>query len=205
MKYITEIIPATFDDAGFATVNGWVKVYRAHKDTGEYLGVDMERTFIGVSVAAGAYLDEPELPESDDIAICRSLDGQSWVQVADHRGKTGYHTQSREPRQIQQLGELPPEITLLKPVTDFDVWDGKQWNTDTIARNQYQTRQAEEHRQALLHHAEDRIRQLERRKRLGMATKQDMTLLQEWEIYSVKLTDIDLFVIPDIDWPEQPE
>ncbi len=37
---------------------------------------------------------------------------------------------------------------------------------------------------------------LERKKRLEMATERDIALLREWEIYSVKLSDVD--------WPKSP-
>ncbi|WP_340620302.1 tail fiber assembly protein [Xenorhabdus siamensis] len=191
MKYTTEITTPEFDENGYATLIGWVTVYRADTETGEYLCADMERTYPGFSLSAGAYLDAPELPKSGDIAVCRHPDGKSWVRVPDYRGKTAYHIETREPRILQQFGELPPELTLLKPQTEFDKWDGKKWVTDTTAQHQHAVQQAESQRQSLLHEAEERIRQLERRKRLEMATEQEIALLQEWEIYSVKLSDVD--------------
>ncbi|PHM48560.1 tail fiber assembly protein [Xenorhabdus miraniensis] len=204
MKYTTNIKITEFNEQGFATANGWIRVYRANTETGEYLCADMERTVMGVSLSAGAYLDEPEIPKSDNIAVCRHPDGQSWVHVPDYRGKTAYHIKTREPKAILQLGQLPPELTLLKPKTEFDVWNGKKWITDTTAQRQHGIQQAEIQCQSLLHDAEQQISLLERKKRLGVLTETEAILLREWEIYSVKLADIDCYA-PDIHWPEQPK
>ncbi|WP_274725658.1 tail fiber assembly protein [Xenorhabdus bovienii] len=38
-----------------------------------------------------------------------------------------------------------------------------------------------------------------------MATDREIALLREWEIYSVKLTEIDTSTAPDVKWPEQPK
>ncbi|WP_340621036.1 tail fiber assembly protein [Xenorhabdus siamensis] len=205
MKYTTEITTPEFDENGYATLIGWVTVYRADTETGEYLCADMERTHPGFSLSAGAYLDAPELPKSADIAVCRAPDGKSWVHVPDYRGKKVYHTETRQEMEIGYIGELKPEHTLLSPETEFDKWDGKKWVTDIAAQHQHAVQQAESQRQSLLHEAEERIRQLERRKRLEMATEQEIALLREWEIYSVKLSDVDCSTAPDITWPEPPK
>ncbi|WP_426099316.1 tail fiber assembly protein [Providencia sp. PROV200] len=52
--------------------------------------------------------------------------------------------------------------------------------------------------------AEQNILMLERKVRLGMATDEEIELLRQWEIYSVKLSDIDTSFAPDIDWPQKP-
>ncbi|MDE9556619.1 tail fiber assembly protein [Xenorhabdus bovienii] len=53
--------------------------------------------------------------------------------------------------------------------------------------------------------ADDHFSLLEHKQRLAMATDREIALLREWEIYSVKLTDIDTSTAPDIAWPEQPK
>ncbi|PHM26555.1 tail fiber assembly protein [Xenorhabdus budapestensis] len=204
-KYTTNIQMAEFDENGLAIVEGWAEVYLCHSQTREFLGKSYDRVPRGFSVVADAYLDAPELPKSDDIAVCRAPDGKSWVHIPDYRGKTVYYTETRQETEIDYIGELKPEHTLLPPGTEFDKWDGKKWVTDTTAQHQHAVQQAESQRQSLLHEAEERIRQLERRKRLEMATEQEIALLREWEIYSVKLTDIDISTAPDIAWPEPPK
>ncbi|OKP01219.1 tail fiber assembly protein [Xenorhabdus eapokensis] len=205
MKYTTDIKTPKFNENGFATSNSWVMVYRANTETREYICADMERTVIGVSLSAGAYLDAPELPDSFDIAVCRSEDEKSWVHIPDYRGKIAYHIKTRESRKIQSIGELSSELTLLEPKTSFDKWDGKQWVTDFDEQKKYDLQQVESQKQSLLHEAERKIIQLERKVRLEMASKEEVSLLREWEIYSVKLVELDISDIKKNDWPQKPE
>ncbi|KMJ44006.1 tail fiber protein of a prophage [Xenorhabdus khoisanae] len=205
MKYTTDIKTPKFDKNGFATSNGWVMVYRANTETREYIFADMERTVIGVGLSAGAYLDAPELPDSADIAVCRSKDEKSWINVPDYRGKTVYHIKTRQSHKIQSIGELPSELTLLKPKTSFDKWDGKQWMTDFDEKQKNDLQQIENQKQSLLHEAEQRIIQLERKVRLDMASKEEISLLREWEVYSIKLIDLDISDSKEFNWPKKPE
>ncbi|WP_274713960.1 tail fiber assembly protein [Xenorhabdus bovienii] len=160
----------------------------------------------GVSLSAGAYSDAPELPDSFNIAVCRSADNKSWTHVADYRRKTAYHTKNRESWKVQSIGELPSELTLLELKTSFDKWDGKQWVTDVNAQKQHILQELESQKKSLLHEAEQRIVQLERKVRLDMASKEEISLLNEWEVYSVKLIDINIDIsgINKLGWPKKP-
>ncbi|MCC8367172.1 tail fiber assembly protein [Xenorhabdus sp. PB61.4] len=180
-------------------------VYRANTETKEYICADMERTVIGVSLSAGAYLDEPELPDSADIAVCRSTDEKSWVNIPDYRGKTAYHIKNKQSQKIQVIGELPSELTLFEPKTSFDKWDGKQWVIDLAEKQKHDLQQVEDQKQSLVHEAEQKIIQLERKVRLDMASQEEMSLLREWEVYSIKLIELDISDIKKIDWPQKPE
>ncbi|MBD2820350.1 tail fiber assembly protein [Xenorhabdus sp. 42] len=204
-NYTTNIQLAEFDEKGLAKVAGWVKVYICHVQTREFLGASYDSVPVGFSVVADAYRDAPELPDTENTAVIRAPDGKIWLHAPDYRGQTVYHTETQQETVINYIGELKPEHTLLAPCTEFDQWDGKNWVTDTAAQHQYEIQQAEAQRYAFLHEAEERIRQLERRKRLDMATEREVALLNEWEIYSVKLADINIEIAPDIEWPEQPE
>ncbi|MBD2803511.1 tail fiber assembly protein [Xenorhabdus sp. ZM] len=205
MKYTTVINTPKFDENGFATSAGWIKVYRADTTSGEYLGADMEYTYPKFSLSAGAYLDAPELPKSADIAVCRSPDGKSWIHLPDYRGKMGYHTRTRVPQNIQQFGALPSELTLSKPQTEFDVWKGQQWVTDVAAQRQYAIRQAEQEKFHLQQHADAMIKPLSDAVDLDMATKTEKAALLGWKKYRVLLNRVDCSAAPDIQWPEQPK
>jgi hypothetical protein len=204
-KYTTNIQMAEFDKNGLAVVEGWAEVYLCHAQTREFLGKSYDRVPLGFSVVADAYLDAPELPKSTDIAVCRAPDGQSWGHQPDYRGKRVYHTETRQAMEIGYIGELKPEHTLQAPATEFDQWNGNKWVTDTVALHQHATQQAENLRQSLLYEAEEHIRQLERKKRLAMASEQEIVLLNAWEIYSIRLSEVDCTTAPDIHWPEQPK
>lgn len=58
---------------------------------------------------------------------------------------------------------------------------------------------------ALQREAEDAIKPLERAKSLGIATPQELSLLTEWEKYSVYLMRVDTSLAPNIDWPQKPQ
>ncbi|WP_272661936.1 MULTISPECIES: tail fiber assembly protein, partial [unclassified Providencia] len=158
----------------------------------------------GGSVVADAYLDKPDLPTKENVAILRSEDEKSWVHVADYRGKTAYSTETRQPMDVDFIGELPSSLTLLEPKTEFDVWNGKKWMTDTGAQKAMLVEQAEQEKTQRLAEAEQNILMLERKVRLGMATDEEIELLRQWEIYSVKVSDIDTSTAPDIEWSMKP-
>ncbi|HGJ5883242.1 hypothetical protein [Arsenophonus sp.] len=73
MKYSTEIPKAEIDENGFAKNRGWIKTYLSRNEPPyEYFGATMELLYKGVSVGQYSYIDAPEIPNNDDIAIVRS-------------------------------------------------------------------------------------------------------------------------------------
>ncbi|MDH2306471.1 MULTISPECIES: tail fiber assembly protein [Providencia] len=203
-NYNLEIEQAEIGDNGLATKSGWIKVYIADPQTREYLNASMENIYFDVSVSAGAYIDAPELPTKTGFAVVRSEDGSKWEIVTDNRGKTAYSTETRQPMEVDFIGELPSNLTLLVPKTEFDVWNGKKWVTDIDAQKAMLVEQAEQEKTQRLEEAEQNILMLERKVRLGMATAEEIELLKQWEIYSVKVSDIDTSTAPDIEWPVKP-
>ncbi|MDE9543878.1 tail fiber assembly protein [Xenorhabdus bovienii] len=188
-QYQIELSMAKFKN-GFAEVSGWTKVYSAHYDTLEYMGVGMSLMQKGGGLPAQAFLDKPVLPTDSDTAICRSPDRQSWISLSDFRGKTAYNILSGYPMVITKLGELPSALTWLKPKTPFDKWDGHQWVTDV----EKQRKENEHQRQNFLNEARQQMAKLEQEKRLK---------LLEWDLYGVKLMELDISS-SNIDWPKKP-
>ncbi|WP_350913403.1 tail fiber assembly protein [Providencia huaxiensis] len=204
MKYSTEIQKAQLDEKGLATIAGWVEVYLCDSMTREYTRASLDNVPFGGSVVADAYTDKPEIPTKSGIAIIRSEDEKSWLYVTDYRGKTAYSTETREPVVINFIGDLPTTLTLLEPKTEFDVWKGQKWVTDTEAQKAMLIEQAEQEKTQRLEEAEQNILMLERKVRLGMATDEEIELLRQWEIYSINTSNIDTSLAPDIDWPQKP-
>ncbi|CDH34180.1 tail fiber assembly protein [Xenorhabdus bovienii] len=163
--YTTEVQQAEFDENGLAIIEGWADVFLCHSQTREFLGKSYDRVPRGFSVVADAYLDEPKLPESGNMAVICSPDGKSWIHVPDYRGKTAYHMGTRQKIEINYLDEIRPDHTLLAPTTQFDSWNGEKWVTDTTEQYQHEVQQAENQRQALLQDAERQLILLERKKR----------------------------------------
>ncbi|MGO2347873.1 MAG: tail fiber assembly protein, partial [Providencia sp.] len=180
------------------------KTYIADPATREYVNASMENIYFDVSVSAGAYIDAPELPTKAGFAVVRSKDETKWEIVADHRTKTAHSTETRQPTEIDFIGDLPPTLTLLEPQTEFDVWNGKKWVTDIEAQKASFIAIAESEKVQRLQEAEQNILMLERKVRLEMATDEEVALLKQWEIYSIKVADIDTSTAPDIEWPEKP-
>ncbi|SUC15891.1 Caudovirales tail fibre assembly protein [Proteus vulgaris] len=204
-KYNLDIQNGKIGSNGLADVAGWIKCYLAHPITNEYMGATMENVMFDVSLSAGAYLDEPPLPKKETQAVRRTKDGVAWEIVDDYRDSVAYDTQTKQSIMIDFIGSLPETLTLLKPTSEFDKWNGKKWVADEQAIKKAQINLAIKQKEELSGVAEARIVQLERKIRLELATDEDKVLLTEWEIYTVKLGDVNPELAPDIEWPQRPE
>lgn len=201
-KYDLNIRTGKIGADGLAETAGWVKCYLADPVTHEYIGATMENVMKDISLSAGAYPDEPALPENENQAVRRTADGSAWEIVDDHRGLTAYDTQTRQSVTVDFIGALPETLTLLKPANEFDKWNGQRWVTDKTAMKKALIKLAVQQKTELLQETENYITQLERKVRLEMASEEEKAKLKEWEIYSVLLSQID----PENPvWPEQPE
>ncbi|HEM8307584.1 TPA: tail fiber assembly protein [Providencia rettgeri] len=204
-NYNLEIEQAEIGENGLATKAGWIKVYIADPQTREYLNASMENIYFDVSVSAGAYIDAPELPTKAGFAVVRSEDGAKWEIATDNRGKTAYHTDTRQPIEIDFIGDLPDTLTLLEPKTEFDVWEGKKWITDTEAQKAVLVAQAEQEKAQRLEEANATITYLQDAIEVGLDDDDYQAKLTAWKTYRVLLNRVDTSFAPDIDWPQKPE
>ena len=203
-NYNLDIEQAEIGANGLATKAGWIKVYIADPQTREYLNATMESIYFDVSVSAGAYIDAPELPTKADLAIIRSDDEKSWLHVADHRGKAAYNTETRQPIEIDFLGELPTYLTLLAPQTEFDQWNGKKWVTDKDAMQAVAAAEAEQEKIRRLDEANNTIMYLQDAIEVGLDDGDYQAKLTAWKTYRVYLNRVDTSLAPDIEWPVKP-
>ncbi|MCC8376499.1 MULTISPECIES: tail fiber assembly protein [Photorhabdus] len=203
-KYALEHETAVLGEDGLAIQAGWIKVYHTDQITREFTHADIEHVMLGVSLSANSYLDAPDFPDSDDVAVCRSEDGKCWEIVPDYRGKIAYDTLTRTQQKITELGELPETLTFKQPTTDFDKWDGTKWVTDNVALKANQIEQAEQQRVILLRHANEFITLLQDAVDLDIATEVEKSALLTWKKYRVMLNRVNISLSPDIEWPEQP-
>ncbi|WP_166304298.1 tail fiber assembly protein [Photorhabdus cinerea] len=204
-KYSLEPETTILGNNGLATKAGWLIIYHAEPYSREFIGARPEYLMEGVGLPANSYPDAPELPDSDDMAICRSEDKSCWQIVPDHRGKIVYNTQTLEQYEITSLGELPESLTFKQPVTDFDKWDGKQWVTDKYIIKDSQIKQAEKQQVALLRQANETVTLLQHGVDTELASEKEKLLLIDWKKYLVLLSRVDISSAPDISWPEKPE
>ncbi|MEK2485299.1 tail fiber assembly protein [Providencia stuartii] len=203
-NYNLEIEQAEIGQNGLATKAGWIKTYIADPTTREYLNANMEYIYFDVSVSAGAYTDAPELPTKTGFAVVRSEDGSKWEIVTDNRGKTAYSTETRQPVEVDFIGDLPETLTLLEPKTEFDAWNGKKWVTDTEAQKAALIAQAEQEKSQRLDEANNMLTYLQDSIDTGLATDEETAALQAWKKYRVLLNRVDTSLAPNIEWPEKP-
>ncbi|TDB61668.1 tail fiber assembly protein [Photorhabdus khanii] len=204
-KYSLEPEMAVLGKDGLAEKAGWINVYHTNQMTKEFTSADIEYLMLGVSVSAGAYPDAPELPTSDDLAVCRSANGECWETVPDYRGKIAYNKQTRAQQEMTELGELPETLTFKQPVTHFDKWTGKEWVTDKDALKVSQIKQAEQQRATLCQQANEAATLLQYAVDTELASEEEKAQLLSWKKYLVLLSRVDISLAPDVEWPRIPE
>ncbi|MGQ7746695.1 tail fiber assembly protein [Pectobacterium brasiliense] len=201
-NYSTQIKNAELNERGLAIQSGWITVYHVNSATREYQSASYEYVMQGVGLPADSYADEPELPPVGQ-ALRRSADGQSWEQVPDYRGQTVYHIDTRQAQIVTQFGELPDNVTLLKPDTEFDVWNGKAWVIDKTAQAAAAVKAAKSELTSRRAAANSRINELTYAVNLDIATDDERAALTEWQRYAVLLSRIDV-TATDVEWPVAP-
>ncbi|MCA6222914.1 tail fiber assembly protein [Photorhabdus antumapuensis] len=204
-KYSLEPETTILGKDGLAEKAGWLTIYHAAPNSREFIGATPEYLMKGVGISASSYTDAPTLPESDSMAVRRTVDGKLWEIVPDYRGKTAYNIQTRLPQEITDLGELPKTLTFKQPATHFDRWDGSNWVTDKAAIKDSEIEQAEQLRDTLCTQANETIMLLQYAVDTELASEEEQALLLEWKKYLVLLNRVDTSLAPDIEWPEIPK
>lgn len=190
-------------ESGFASESGWATVHTINPATSEYASIQEAWVSIGTGLPTGAYLDEPMPPEQGK-AIVRQ--GGTWALVDDHRGQTAYDKQTRAKTVIAEIGELPATMTMLEPLSQFDVWDepADAWVKDVAAEQQSLTAQANQQKSALLAEATAMVAPLQDAVDMGIATTEEEVALLDWKRYRIKLSRMDVAKHP-VTWPVSPE
>ena len=136
-----------FDANGNATETHIVKVSGYEKGTGEHTATYDVRILAGTGIPGFSTLILAPTAEVGH-AVCWS--GADWKQITDLRGKTAYQKSNGEPITVKKLGELDDAYTLVPPLTDFDIWNGREWATDVTAQKDAAVADAEQYRDGLV-------------------------------------------------------
>ncbi|WP_439836342.1 tail fiber assembly protein [Aeromonas enteropelogenes] len=193
----------SYDDNGFAIESGFESCHCCDYATGAYIGLQDQYVSIHCGLPAHAYLEAP--PEwKDGEWPARLSSSEPWVILPDFRGKIAYHIETKQPREIKELGSLPAHETLLKPASIHDKWDGEHWQADDEAEADAALAAATVTRSALLAEANQHIAVLGDAVDLGMATDAELDAYNAWRRYRVELTRLDLTLTPIV-WPEKPQ
>ena len=130
----------------------------------------------------------------------------SWDVVPDFRGMTAYIKESGEVVTVSDIGELAETLTLIKPLTPFDKWDGMQWVTDTDAQHASDVATADAEKQSRIDQANDYMnnKQWPGKSALGRMKDTEKGQYNLWLDYLDALEAVDTSSAPDIKWPTPP-
>ncbi|MFU0882626.1 tail fiber assembly protein [Kluyvera cryocrescens] len=189
-----------FDDAGHAREAGNIRVFHYVTETGEYWTWSDEYIPVGVSIPGSSTLIDPG---EDIVGHVWVFDGSAWVSKEDHRGETVYFIDNGASSVVAYIGAINDEVTTLAPTTAYDKWDGTQWVTDTDAQHAEDISTAVLKKEQLLAEATSEIGWLQYAVDNGIATDNEMALLDKWQLYRVHLKRVDVGNAPNIEWPHQ--
>lgn len=202
---------AVLNEAQQADVAGEITVYNYDGDTREYLSTSTEYLAVGVGIPANSCLDAPGAVR-EGYAICRTADLAAWEYVPDHRGETVYSTETGESQEITAPGDYPENTTTLPPSTEYDIWDGEKWVTDTEAQRSAAIAAAEAQRETRLSRAREQLVAGQTKLLLGRALPEnEQASLDAWLDYVDALNALDFTSITNkadveaVEWPSTPD
>ncbi|MGL4857856.1 tail fiber assembly protein [Plesiomonas sp.] len=184
-----------------------IVVYGFLADTYEYIG--KSDCYIPARTGLPAYCTHKPAPVAPDgMAVVFDIERDDWAIVEDHRGKTAYDIETREPHLITTPGALPEKFTLLKPESEFDRWQGDSWEKDVMAEAHFNQRCIEAKKQQLINEASQHIDILTDKINLGLSSSPDAdrALLDAWRTYRVKIASVESsLATSEIVWPLKPQ
>ncbi|APV88226.1 DUF4376 domain-containing protein [Salmonella enterica] len=108
-----------------------LRVFNYAPDTGEFIGESDCYIAPNTGLPGNCTLNEPPLAEPGKTPVW-SDDG--WQLQEDHRGMMVYDMLTGSESVISELGAFPQNVTVIKPTSQFDRWNGKAWqpNIDDV-------------------------------------------------------------------------
>lgn len=190
-----------FDGNGLASVAGDIRCFYYDAMTGEYKGWSDERINIGVSLPGNSTTIDPGSDVPGFVAV---FNGDNWGKQPDNRGKTVYSTENGRSTIVGYIGEIKEGFTAVAPSTQYDVWNGSEWVTNTDAQHAADVAAAAKQKTTLLAEASAFIAPLADAAAGGYIDDADKPTLAAWQRYRYELTKIDTSTAPDIEWPPLP-
>ncbi|EPK4364482.1 TPA: tail fiber assembly protein [Citrobacter freundii] len=177
-----------FDKNGNATETHVATVSSYDAMTGEFIDTYDVRIIDGTGIPAFSTLTIAPEPEKGFAYI---WNGRSWDAVPDYRGMTAYIKESGAGVTVRDIGELAETLTLIKPLTPFDKWDGSEWVTDIEAQRIASIADTEREKLRLKAVADDEVSWRQDAVDAGIAMAEETAALSEWKKYRVMLMRID--------------
>lgn len=188
----------TLNNSGLANTAGTITIYNYAAESGEYINESKEYLLRGVGLPANATDIAPPAVQKHSVAVFR--EGE-WFIIADHRGEIVYAIEDGSEMEITETGDYPAGFTVLKPLTQFDYWDGEKWVQDNNKLHASQIESAEREKASLLKEAKEKISIWQTQLYLGIIQDEERASLLNWLNYIELLQKIDTNTAPDIEWP----
>lgn len=201
MKYQITPQMAKFNEDGFVIVAGYVLVYNTDPLTGEFTKSTYEYVAEGLGIPPSVSLEAPN-DVDDGYAIVR--ENNKWKYPRDYRGNTIYSIVTGESVLVTEIGNIPDGFTLLKPASEFDVWNGEEWVLDEEKKRQHDLAVLQLQQSQLIKEANNEISNLQDAVDADIATDQQVETLKKWKKYRFELNNIDMTTFPNINWPLKP-
>ncbi|MDI2141743.1 MULTISPECIES: tail fiber assembly protein [unclassified Pseudomonas] len=157
-------------------------------------------------VLPGNAIELPEvLPPAESGHVWVWRDGAA-LQLIDLRNRPVYRKDNGNFFYWNELGPLPEYLTLKPRPSEFYVWGTDDWVLDVAAERAGKVAEADVERDNRLREVVIRVAPLQYAYELGEASNEQLTALQAWKRYTVKLAQIELQTdYPlTIDWPVAP-
>ncbi|WP_160316271.1 tail fiber assembly protein [Morganella morganii] len=159
-----------------------------------------------------SYANEGSLPPLNALRIepdfkegfCPCEKEGAWINVPDYRGVTAYNKETARPVKIDDVGELPDNLTTIAPDVEFPKWDGKRWVTDKVAKTENDIAEAGAKKQCLIAEVNTETQILQTKLALGRIKDDEKARLNAWLDYLDELEAVDVSTAPDIIWPVKP-
>lgn len=124
-----------------------------------------------------------------------------WKSEEDHRGTIIYSTTDGHRKTVTAIGEIPDGFVTKAPSTEWDVWDGKSWVTDTDAQHTAAVDAAEQQRRALTDAAMASISLIQLKLQASRTlTDEEQSQLNRTLDYIDAVNEMKTDILP-VDWP----
>lgn len=191
-----------FDKNGLSTQAGDIRCFYYDVVTGEYKGWSDEHIYVGVSMPGNSTSVNPGDEQAGFVAV---FNGTVWEQQPDHRGVTVYSTADRATTVVNYIGEIRSGFTIVAPSTQYDMWDGSKWVTDTDAQRKAAIADAEKQRSNLLASADKVMLDWRTELMLGEISDTNRAKLSAWLAYKNEVKAVDVTTDPEhVIWPATP-
>ncbi|MBK5510645.1 tail fiber assembly protein [Pseudomonas sp. TH15] len=154
----------------------------------------------------GNVIELPELLPPAEASYVWAWRNGVTVQLLDMRNQLAYRKDNGMPQYWTELGPLPDNLTFKPRPSLYHAWRDDDWALDLDLQREGEAAQAEIDRDNRLRTVVIRVAPLQYAYDLGEATSEQLTALQAWKRYALKLTQIELQ--PDyplsIIWPTAP-